>query len=201
MAVDVRQPAKRDDSIHTPMPTRPRVTTRTGDDGRTSLWGKERVPKYDLRIAVMGDLDEAQSAMGLARALAKRAIASELLALQRGLYELLAEIGTSPEKTPAYQVDASKVAALEATTERLKAGVDLAGAFVIPGGDPAAAAIDLSRAVVRRAERGVARMLDERTIANREVLRYLNRLSDVLFVLARAQEGRKRVAARSREAR
>ena len=106
-----RFPTPRSETAPTPRSRRsprrqPRVTTRTGDDGRTSLWGAQRVPKYDLRITVMGDLDEAQSAMGLARALAKRAVASELLELQRGLYELLAEIGTSPEKTPPYQVDA-----------------------------------------------------------------------------------------------
>lgn len=180
------------------MSPKPRVTTRTGDDGRTSLWGVQRVPKYDLRIEVMGDLDEAQSAMGLARALAKGAIASDLLELQRGLYELLAEIGTSPEREPSYRVDAAKVGALEAATERLATRAQLRGGFVIPGGDPVAAAIDLARTVVRRAERGVARMLDERTLTNRDVLRYLNRLSDVLFVLARAQEGRKGTAARSR---
>ncbi len=179
----------------------PRITTRTGDDGRTSLWGKQRVPKYDLRIEVMGDLDEAQSAMGLARALARRAVAAELLALQRGLYEVLAEVGTSPEKAPAYRVDASKVGALETVTERIKSKVDLRGEFVVPGGDAGAAAIDLARTVVRRAERGVARMLDEGTLTNREVLRYLNRLSDALYVLARAQEGRRRVAARSRQGR
>ncbi len=176
----------------------PRVTTRTGDDGRTSLWGERRVPKHDPRIALMGDLDETQSAMGLARAQAKRAVAADLLALQRGLYELLAEVGTSPEREPPYRVDAEKIATLEAMTERLKKSTPLTGEFVLPGGDAAAAAIDLARTVARRAERGAARLLDDGELTNRDVLRWLNRLSDVLFVLARAQEGKRKTVARKR---
>lgn len=180
------------------MPRQPRVTTRTGDDGRTSLWGAARVPKHDPRIAALGDLDEAQSAMGLARALARRHVAKELLALQRLVYELMAEVGTSPEKEPAFRADAAKVAALEEATERLKARAKLTGDFVVPGADPASAAIDVARTVVRRAERAVARLLDDGSLVNHEVLRAVNRLSDVLYVLARAQEGRKRVVARAR---
>lgn len=180
------------------MPRQPRVTTRTGDDGRTSLWGAARVPKHDPRIAALGDLDEAQSAMGLARALARRDVAAELLALQRFVYELMAEVGTSPEREPAFRVDAAKVAALEETTERLKARAKLTPEFVVPGADPASAAIDLARTVVRRAERTVAGLLDDAALANRDVLRALNRLSDVLYVLARVQEGRRRVVARTR---
>ena len=178
------------------MPKQPRVTTRTGDDGRTSLWGRERVPKHDPRIAVLGDLDEAQSAMGLARSLAKRDVAAHLLELERAMYELMAEVATSPERTPAVCLDAQKVAGLEARTDGLKLRAAIPPAFVIPGGDPASAAIDLSRAVVRRAERGVARLLDDGAISNREVLRYLNRLSDALFVLARVQEGKRQTVAR-----
>jgi cob(I)alamin adenosyltransferase len=177
------------------VPRQPRVTTRTGDDGRTSLFGRERVPKYDARIALLGDLDEAQSALGLARAQAKRALASELLALQRALYELMAEIATSPEREAPIRVDAAGVAALEARTERLKRRATIPARFIVPGDDAAAAAIDLGRTIVRRAERGAARLLDEGTLKNREVLRYLNRLSDTLFVLARLQEGGARTLA------
>lgn len=181
------------------MPRTPRVTTRTGDDGRTSLWGRERVAKHDPRIAVVGDLDEAQSAMGLARALTKkRAVATELLALQRGLYALMAEVATSPEKEPPLRVGPDEVAALEAITERLRERAGVPAEFVLPGGDAAGAAIDVSRGIARRAERGVVRLLDDGIIANRDVLRYLNRLSDVLFVLARLQEGRRREVARTK---
>ncbi len=178
------------------MPRQARVTTRTGDDGRTSLWGRERVAKHDARIALLGDLDEAESAMGLARSLAKPAIASELLELQRGVYEILAEVGTSPEREPPVRVDATKIAALEARIETLRAKAVIPAQFVVPGNDPAAAAIDLARAVVRRAERTVARLRDEGILPNGDVLRYLNRLSDALFVLARLQEGRRKTLAR-----
>lgn len=173
------------------MPRQPRVTTRTGDDGRTSLYGRERVPKYDARISLLGDLDEAQSALGLARALARRPIAAELLTLQRELYEVMAEVGTSPEREPARRVDAEKLAALEERTAALKAKATIPARFIVPGDDPAAAAIDLGRTVARRAERSAARLLDEGVLQNRELLRYLNRLSDALFVLARVQEGRR----------
>lgn len=183
------------------VPRQPRVTTRTGDDGRTSLWGAERVPKHDPRIVALGDLDEAQSAMGLARALSRGEVARELLALQRFVYELMAEVGTSPEKAPAYRVDADKVRALEEAGERIRAKVTLSPEFVVPGGDPASAAIDLARAVTRRAERTVVRLVDEGRLENRELLRALNRLSDVLYLLARLAEGRRRVTATRRRTR
>ena len=174
------------------MPRQARVTTRTGDDGRTSLYGKERVPKYDARIALLGDLDEAQSALGVARAAAKRSVAAEILSLQRELYEVMAEVGTSPEREPAMRITETKVAALEAKSDALKAKTKIAPRFIVPGDEPVAAAIDLARTVVRRAERGAARLLDDGVLANREILRYLNRLSDTLFVLARSQERRGR---------
>ena len=180
------------------MPRQPRVTTRTGDDGRTSLWGRARVAKHDARIAVLGDLDEAQSAMGLARALAKPVIATQLLELQREVYELMVEVATSPEREPAGRVGPAEVAALERRIDGLKAKAIIPAQFVVPGDDPAAAAIDLSRTIVRRAERGVAGLLDEGTLKNRDVLRYLNRLSDGLFVLARIQEGRRKTLAKGR---
>jgi cob(I)alamin adenosyltransferase len=89
------------------------------------------------------------------------------------------------------RVDAAKVAALETRTDALKTKTAIAPRFVVPGDDAAAAAIDLARTVVRRAERGAARLLDEGVIGNRDILRYLNRLSDTLFVLARLQERRR----------
>lgn len=175
------------------------MTTRTGDDGRTSLWGRQRVAKHDPRIAVVGDLDEAQSAMGLARALTKkRAVGSELLSLQRDLYELMGEVAASPEKEPEFRMTPEKVAALEELLDRVKAKAAIPPKFVVPGEDPASASIDLARTVVRRAERGVALLLDEGKLQNREVLRYLNRLSDALFVLARWEEGRQKRLARAR---
>ena len=156
------------------------------------------MPKHDPRIALLGDLDEAESAMGLARALSKRAVAAEILELQRGIYEILAEVGTSPERAPAARADEARIADLERRVDTLRAKAVIPPQFVVPGNDAAAAAIDLSRTIVRRAERTVARLLDDGVLTNRDVLRYLNRLSDALFVLARKQEGRRKTLAKRR---
>lgn len=180
------------------VPRQPRVTTRTGDDGSTSLYGRARVPKHDPRIGLVGDLDEAQSAMGLGRALARAPVATQLLELQRQLYVLMAQVATSPERAPAARITTSDIADLERRVEELRAKTALSAQFVVPGGDPASAAIDIARTVVRRAERAAAQLLTDGALADRDVLRYLNRLSDVLFMLARAQEGNRRTVAKRR---
>lgn len=168
------------------------MTTRTGDTGYTGLIGKARVPKWDPRPDTFGTVDEATSALGLARALASQPRVKEvILRLQRELYTLMAELATSPEETgrhPSMVITAEHVAGLEALSEELKRGVEIGNAFIIPGETVAGAALDLARTVVRRAERMTAKLLHDGVVANPELLRYLNRLSDVLFVLARYEE-------------
>ncbi len=168
-----------------------RVTTRTGDDGYTGLLGKQRVPKWHLRPDTFGTLDEATSALGLARALTPHEeIRGVLLEMQRELYLLMAELATGPdeyERSP-FRITAEHVVALEARTAAIQAKVEIGQRFIIPGETAGGAAIDLARTIVRRGERLAARLLHDGEIANREVLRYLNRLSDVLFVLARYEE-------------
>src|SRR5215204_3842593 len=168
-----------------------KVTTRTGDTGYTGLIGKERVPKWDPRPDTFGTLDEATSALGIARAVASSArVRDEILALQRGLYLVMAELALSPEAYAEsdFKVTAEHVAALESLTDSLKEGVEIGNVFVIPGETLPAAALDLARTIVRRGERLAAHLFHEGAIANVEVLRYLNRLSDLLFVLARFEE-------------
>lgn len=182
-----------------------KVTTRTGDQGYTGLIGKERVPKWDPRPDTYGTVDEATSALGLARALAQQPRVKEtILRLQRELYVLMAELATSPEeqgKHPSMVITAEHVAGLEVLTEALKGEVEIGLAFIIPGETVAGAALDLARAIVRRAERLTAKLLHDGIVANPELLRYLNRLSDVLFVLARYEEALEGAAARpAREA-
>jgi cob(I)alamin adenosyltransferase len=175
------------------MPRRAKVTTRTGDQGYTGLIGKERVPKWDPRPETFGTLDEATSALGIARAVTEDERVKELiLRLQRELYLLMAELALSPEAyaESQFKVTEEHVAGLEALSEELKAEVEIGNVFVVPGETLPSAALDLARAVVRRGERHAARLLHEGTIANAEVLRYLNRLSDLLFVLARYEETR-----------
>ena len=169
-----------------------KVTTRTGDRGYTGLLGSERVPKYDPRIEALGLLDESTSALGLARATATdERVRTLILGWQQMLYRLMAEVAATPDTTGKLQiarVSEGDVAALEQTTEDLKREVEISNRFIIPGETLSGAALDLARTIVRRAERHVARMVHVGDVANPEVLRYLNRLSDTLFVLARYVE-------------
>jgi len=178
-----------------------RVTTRTGDGGETSLFGKGRVPKTDVRIAALGDLDEAQSAIGLARSLAPRSsLGRELLALQRGLYVAMSEVATPREdlgRLPQ-RLDDAAVAQLDRVLDALKKSVRIEGRFVIPGETKIAAAVDYARTVTRRAERAVVACVDAELVDGGKLLPWLNRVSDLLFVLARAAEGTPRSPRRVR---
>lgn len=168
-----------------------KVTTRTGDTGYTGLIGKERVPKWDARPDTFGTLDEATSALGIARAVATDVTVKEtILALQRDLYLLMAELALSPEvyADSQFKITEDHVAKLEATTAMLKADVEIGNVFVIPGETLPSAALDLARTVVRRGERLAARLHHDGIIENAAILAYLNRLSDLLFVLARYEE-------------
>lgn len=168
-----------------------RVTTRTGDGGETSLFGKDRVRKTDPRIEALGDLDEAQSVIGVARSMAPRSsLGRELLELQRGLYVAMSEVATPPEALERLpeRIDAASIERLDRVLEAVKKSVRIEGRFVIPGETPIAAAVDFARAVTRRAERRVVECVDAGLVARDPLLPWLNRASDVLFVLARAAE-------------
>lgn len=177
-----------------------KVTTRTGDSGYTGLIGKQRVPKWDPRPDTFGTVDEATSALGLARALSGQPRVKEIiLRLQRELYVLMAELATSPEaqgRHAAMVITAEHVAGLETLGDELKREVEIGNVFVIPGETVPGAALDLARTVVRRAERMTARLLHDGVVSNEHLLRYLNRLSDVVFVLARYEEADEGVTAR-----
>ncbi|HKY50073.1 MAG TPA: cob(I)yrinic acid a,c-diamide adenosyltransferase [Candidatus Limnocylindria bacterium] len=174
-----------------------RVTTRTGDAGDTSLFGKGRVRKTDPRIGALGDLDEAQSAIGVARALAPgSAVGKQLLELQQGLYVAMAEVATPKSEVARLgtRLNGAAVSKLEASLETLKAGTPIAGRFVVPGEEPVSAALDHARTVARRAERSVVACVDADLVSGDVLLPWLNRLSDLLFVLARSAEGAARPA-------
>jgi cob(I)alamin adenosyltransferase len=174
-------------------PRRPsaRVATRTGDGGETSLFGKDRVRKTDPRIGALGDLDETQAVLGLARSLAPRSsLGRVLLELQRGLYLVMAEVATprSDLARLSERLDGAAVARLDQVLEKLKKTTPIEGRFVIPGENRIAASLDQARTVARRAERSVVECVDEGYVTGADLLPWLNRLSDVLFVLARASE-------------
>jgi cob(I)alamin adenosyltransferase len=165
-----------------------KVTTGTGDSGYTGLLGEERVPKYDPRPATFGTVDEATSALGLARAMSKDATVKGIIyRLQNELYLLMGELATTPEhyEKMGLRVTAEHVQGLEQVEESLKREVEIPNKFIIPGDTLDGAALDLARTIIRRAERMCVKLLHEGVIANGEVVRYLNRLSDLVFILAR----------------
>jgi len=163
----------------------------TGDEGYTDLLGPERVAKYDLRPETYGTLDEASSALGLARALCTQERVKEILRhVQHDLYLLMAEVATPTaqlEKLP-YRATAEQADWLDAAIRELEVGLELPKQFVLPGASAGSAAVDLARTIVRRAERHAVRLVHEGQMPQGQVLRYLNRLSSLLFMLARYEE-------------
>lgn len=162
-----------------------RFYTRTGDDGYTGLLGEGRVPKYHPRTEAVGAADEASAALGLARAASQIPdLQPLLLDVQRDLYHLMAEVSATQENAPRFRtVIAERVAWLEAETDALSARIEMPKEFILPGDSMAGAAFALARTAVRRAERVMARLYHEGEIENVELLRYLNRLSSLCFVL------------------
>lgn len=174
-----------------------KVYTRRGDDGTTGLLYGGRVDKDDLRTGAYGTTDEAVSALGLARAEllggADSEWAERILAVQRSLFVIGAQLATDADNwsrlEPGVSLATPSMAEeLESEIDGLTARYPLPEAFTVPGATRAGAAVDLARTVVRRAERLVVRMQREGMLADDAPLRYLNRLSDYLFVLARCVE-------------
>jgi cob(I)alamin adenosyltransferase len=159
--------------------------TRTGDDGTTGLLGEERVPKYHPRIEAVGSIDEASASLGAARAICKGEGVNELLqAVQRDLYGIMAEIASSKENASRFRsIDAERVTWLEEETDRISSGMQFPKGFILPGDTPASGMLALARTIVRRAERRVARLMDDGELENSELGRYLNRLSSLCFAL------------------
>ena len=176
------------------------IVTKGGDQGETSLLYGGRVAKDDPRTEAYGALDEAISALGLARSLCTQSrVQSRILELQRECFTVGAELATGSgerHKLEAHfpTLQAQAVDALEAEVHQLEETVGLPEGFVIPGGNPGAAAIDLGRTLIRRAERRAVTLQRQGSLENPEVLRYLNRLSDLLFMLARQEEAGRTVA-------
>jgi cob(I)alamin adenosyltransferase len=167
---------------------------KRGDEGETSLFLGPRVPKSDAHCEAYGTIDEAVSALGLSRSLsAKPKVRSMLLAAQKDLFVLAAELATPPQshdqlarKYPV--ITNSDVQRLEGLIEEMEKTVRMPESFVVPGDSPASAAIHVARAMVRRAERRVVGLREAGQVPNPEVLKYLNRLADFLFTLSLYEE-------------
>jgi cob(I)alamin adenosyltransferase len=161
----------------------PRIYTRTGDAGETGLLGGSRVPKDDPRVEAYGTVDEAGSALGVLAAHLDPDLAAVVRGMQRVLFDIGAELA-APQPGRLPPVAAEAVGDLEALIDRWEEELSPLRQFILPGGSAPAALCHLARAVVRRAERRTVTLAHSAPV-NPEILKYLNRLSDCLFVLAR----------------
>jgi cob(I)alamin adenosyltransferase len=173
-----------------------KIYTRTGDDGTTTLGDMSRAAKTDARLAAYADTDEANSAIGVAITLGQLpdGIRQTLLRVQNELFDVGADLCNPISPSPAYpplRVDERYITALERSCDEFNAGLPVLRSFVLPGGTPASALLHVARTVVRRAERSAWAAIEiYGDTMNPLTAKYLNRLSDLLFILARkANEG------------
>jgi cob(I)alamin adenosyltransferase len=169
-----------------------KIYTRTGDQGQTGLWGGRRVPKHDLRIQAYGTVDECNSLLGLAQTVCPTELNAPLTALQNTLFVLGADLASPEPTTPEEaqrsafipRISPSDVDILENWIDEWEAHLPLLTNFILPGGSPAAAWLHLARTVSRRAERMTVALAEAEPINSQAVI-WLNRFSDLLFVMAR----------------
>ena len=177
------------------------IVTKTGDQGATGLMYNRRVPKSHPRVEACGTVDELNAALGLARATAeKSSMGKALLAIQKELVALMGELATLPEDLPRYVRDGYSLTTAQATARLTKQAEELQKAtfrgWAMPGESLHSAALDMARAVCRRAERRVCALQESGQLRNAEVIIYLNRLSDLLWLWARGT-GKRRSKSRS----
>jgi len=169
-----------------------RIYTRGGDQGRTSLGDGARVAKHTARVAAYGTVDEANATIGLARLHTADEADAMLARIQNDLFDLGADLcrpGSDFEDGTALRIRESQVVRLEREIDSMNAGLQPLTSFVLPGGSAAAASLHLARTVTRRSERLVCELAEAEAV-NPAAIRYLNRLSDHLFVLSRWLNGK-----------
>jgi cob(I)alamin adenosyltransferase len=165
--------------------------SKKGDGGETSLLGGQRVPKFDLRPDTYGVLDEASSALGVVRAMTKdQRIKDIVFSVQKDLLTMGAELSSLSEDISklSIRIDAGDVQRIEDLIDELQKNVKLKNEFIYPGETVLSAHIDVARTIIRRAERNAAKLKKEGLVNNPDIHQYLNRLADMLFVLARYEE-------------
>jgi len=162
-----------------------KLYTRSGDDGFTGLLGNVRVAKYHPRPEAVGTIDEASAALGVARAFCQvEQSKSLILTAQRDLYHIMSEVSATPDNAERFRViGEEKIIWLEQQTDEITKQVEMPAEFIVPGDSSAGALISVARTVVRRAERKLAELIHMGEVDNLELLRYLNRLSSLCFVL------------------
>ena len=173
---------------------RKKIYTKYGDGGETGLLYGGRVSKSSPHTEAFGITDEAVSAMGLARALSKDERVRDIVRqLQRELFTVGAELATDPERYDTYKrhfkpLSSDAVMGLESLIDGLEESMKMPNVFILPGGSPASAALDMARSIVRTGERRTVSLKEQGKLSNPDVLKYLNRLGDLLFVLARYED-------------
>jgi len=176
-----------------------RIYTRGGDKGLTSLGRGERVAKHDMRVEAYGTVDETNSVVGLARAVIERTVKNDahrkhvddmLARIQNDLFDLGADLSTVAAKRgqPALRIVAAQVERLEHEIDAMNGALEPLNSFILPGGSEASAWLHLGRTVARRAERRMTQLAVKQKV-NPEAIKYINRLSDHLFVLGRRLNG------------
>jgi cob(I)alamin adenosyltransferase len=178
------------------------IATRTGDQGSTGMMYNRRVPKCHPRVEAFGCVDELNAALGLARAAcAYDFVRDNLLAIQKQLVTVMGELATAVEDLPRYVMDGYPLTEPDLTVRLDQLVAEIEGqqltfhGWAVPGENPASAALDLARTVCRRAERRVCELHANQQLRNQEIIVYLNRLSDGLWLLARWVEAREGEAA------
>jgi cob(I)alamin adenosyltransferase len=165
------------------------ATAHRGDGGETDLPGNRRVAKHDPLVEALGALDSATSALGAAKAAAREERTRRTIhQAQDDLYQLMSDLAARPESDRAVRITADHVAWLDRGVATLQRDVAVPTKFILPGGCAASAAVDLARALVRTAERRVTALATARQLANPHALVYVNRLSLLLYYLARAED-------------
>ncbi|MGQ0670109.1 MAG: cob(I)yrinic acid a,c-diamide adenosyltransferase [Actinomycetota bacterium] len=181
-----------------------RIYTKTGDDGTTGLLYGGRISKADPAAEAYGTTDEAVAVLGLARALSDdETLNEDILRIQRELFVVGADLATNPKERSKLEpgvslVTVDMVERLEALIDATVAEHPLPREFIVPGANPVSGSLDVARSTVRRAERRTVEFRESGREVNPEVVRYLNRLSDLLFVLARREAGESEPHSRGR---
>ena len=170
-----------------------KIYTRTGDDGTTGLIGGGRVSKHARRPSAFGEVDELNSVLGLARLHCQesdrlKALDRQIARIQNDLFDLGADLATVDETAPALRITQAQVTRLEREIDVVNSNLQPLTSFILPGGKPLAAWLHLGRTVARRAERRMTELAVEEPV-NEAAMQYINRVSDLLFVLARHANG------------
>jgi len=171
-----------------------KIYSRTGDDGTTGLFLGGRVPKNDLRCEANGEIDFAISAMGMARSISKKDRTKNiLLKIQRDLYTVSSELAVDTEKYNSFKkdfitIDENYVQKIEEWIDELTQVISIPNKFIIPGDSLVSSTLDLARSSIRTAERRIVELQDEAKLNNQRILNYVNRVSDLLFTLARYED-------------